>query len=33
VTGASSTNASLGTTNANYDTFGRRFFVAVKASF
>jgi len=26
-------NNALGSTNANYDTFGRRFYIAVKASF
>ena len=33
VTGASTTNNSQGTTTGNYDTFGRRFFVAFKAQF
>ena len=33
VVGASTTNNALGTTNANYDTLGRRYYFAVKASF
>ena len=33
VVGATTTNNSLGTTSPNYDTIGRRYFVAFKASF
>jgi len=33
IVGASTTNNAQGTTSSNYDTFGRRFFVAFKAQF
>jgi outer membrane receptor protein involved in Fe transport len=33
IVGATTTNAARGTTNTNYDQFGRRFFVALKATF
>jgi len=33
VTGATTTNRALNTTNANYDTIGRRYFVAFRALF
>jgi outer membrane receptor protein involved in Fe transport len=32
IVGATATNAAVGTTNSNYDTFGRRFFVGLQVS-